>query len=85
MKKPDPLAAAIDAAQPSLMGGNQGAVERLFGDRPDVLASIQAAHARGITKTEIARLLTAGAPEGVRITDGQVKSWIDKHAPKTLS
>ena len=83
MKKPDPIVAALDAAVP-LGGGGVGAIERIFADRPAVYQSIIDAHNRGVPKTEIARLLTAGAPAGVRISDGQVKTWLDKNLPKTL-
>ncbi len=83
MTKPDPIVAALDAAVP-LGGGGVGAIERIFAARPAVAESILAAYERGVPKTEIARLLTKGAPEGVRISDGQVGTWLDKNLPKTL-
>jgi hypothetical protein len=82
--KTDPIVAALNSAVPT-GGGGVGAIERIFEKRPAVFKSIIDAHNRGVTKTEIARLLTQGAPEGVRISDGQVKTWLDKNLPKTLS
>lgn len=85
MTKPDPIAAALDAAPATGYLGGTSSIDRHFGERSEVLESVKAAHARGVPKTEIARLLTDGAPEGVVITDGMVKTWLDKNRPKTPS
>lgn len=81
--KPDPIADALNAAV-ATHNRAVGAIERYFDDRPAVKDSIIAASIRGVPKTEIAKLLTKGAPEGVRISDTMVGTWLDKHLPKTL-
>lgn len=69
---PDPLAAALDATEPP-RGGIKSRVEALFGDRPAVIASIVAAHHRGLSARVIARKLSeAGEP----ISDGAVTNWL---------
>lgn len=85
MTKRDPIAEALNAAVAVSTGGGLSAIERIFADRPAVFQSILDAYGRGVPKTEIARLLTAGAPAGIRISDGQVRTWLDKNLPKTLS
>lgn len=81
MTKPDPLVAALTAVVPSYHS-NVGAVQRHFGDRPDVAAAILAAHQRAVSKTAIADILTAYAPDGVVITAGAVDTWLKANKPK---
>lgn len=83
--KPDPIADALNAAVATGSSATSS-IERFFADRPAVTDSVKAAHKRGVPLTEIARLLTSdrSVPEGTRISDKQVKTWLDKHLPRTL-
>jgi hypothetical protein len=73
--KPDPLAAALDAATPSSGGHHQFKLDILFGDRPTVLASIVAAFKRGLGYETIARILSK--QEQTVIAPTAVKSWLN--------
>ena len=84
MTKPDPVAAALASALASSGTKGQTTIERVYSNRPEVLEAIREALDRGVTQKDIAGILTAGAPEGVVITPGQVKTWKEKTAPKTL-
>lgn len=79
--KSDPIASLLDDEK-EVKFSPVGHVERHFGDRPAVLASIHAAIRRGIPKTIIARQLTKGLrAEGVDavISPGQVSTWLNKN------
>ena len=70
----DPLAAALDAAPISHAGSQSLKIDALYGDRPDVLDSIVAAHKRGLGHTTIANLLTEHG--GTLVSYSAVKSWL---------
>lgn len=77
MGKPDPLAALLDSASGAGQPGAPPRVLVLFKDRPEVLASIRAARARGLSFDRIAELLsTAEAP----ISGGAIKNWLKRPA-----
>jgi hypothetical protein len=80
-KATDPLAAALRSA--GGMTGKFGKIQFYFGDRPEVLTAILDADKRGVQQSEIARLLSRFAPEGVAIQAGSVKTWLDANRPKT--
>lgn len=78
--KPDPTAAALDAAAVSQPGTQQLKLDFLFGDRPAVLASIAAAFQRGLGYETISRILSE--QEQTRIAPTAVKSWLNANGHK---
>lgn len=76
MGKPDPLAAALDAVAEPTNGGTTSRVEFLFGNRPDVLASIERARRdRKLSYRQIAKVLSA---DGASISEGAIQGWLNK-------
>jgi hypothetical protein len=73
MAKPDPIAAALDAAV-GPRPGQKGRVQFLFGDRPEVLESIRRAEARGLSMNAIADKLST---KDASVSAGAVKKWLD--------
>jgi hypothetical protein len=69
--KPDPLAAALAAVE-VVREGRKLQVDIIFGDRPEVLEGIKAAHRRGISPDRIATTLS----QEQRVSAGAVKNWL---------
>jgi hypothetical protein len=79
--QPDPLIAAL-AAAPTKTDGRAFKVDRLFGDRPEVLDAIRANHARGVTSATLAEVLTASLDGADSISDSAIDSWLKKPATR---
>lgn len=68
----DPLAALLDAAKPKV-GGQGFKIARMFGDRPQVLASIRQMRDRGVSADHIAELLST---DGEPVSGTAVENWL---------
>lgn len=51
-------------------------IDRLWGDRPEVLDAIRDAHRRGVSTKSIARMLSEEHP----VSDSAVANWLQKNA-----
>jgi hypothetical protein len=78
-RKQDDLAGRLDSEPATgITFGTRSKIDVLFGDRPEVLESIKAAHARHISADRIAELLTDAA--GLHVGGSSVKSWLKKQS-----
>lgn len=64
---------------------SQSRIDVHFGEYPDLLNEILAAHARHVSYETIAEKLNSIAPQGVSISGGVVSSWVKKNKGKTFS
>jgi transposase len=76
MSSKDPLAAALDSKPTKGRAGNLSAIERYFGDRPEVKESIIRARERRMSFNEISDALNQD-PD-VYISPDAVRSWLRK-------
>ena len=75
MTKPDPLAALLNETPPAMNASHVLKIDKVFGDRPEVKASILRMRARGDSADYIADVLTkAGHP----ISGKGVTSWLNR-------
>lgn len=69
----DPLAEALGSLPSNMAGMHVLKIDHLFGSRPDVLESVKAAKARGVSAGAIADALSR---DGTPVSSSAVENWL---------